>query len=311
MAETRRALVEMGFSAGKIEAAIRNTSGTLEDAVTWLEELQNRPTNTSTANLADDPNSAFAFEKESAQSNTTNTTTTASDSSTTPADESSSSETQSNNTSTPEPIPLTAEEREARLAVLREKAALRRAEKEKELAKEQRQNDVIRKKRDQESINAMEELQRKEAAKEAQKRRQQAREDAAAKQRIKDLIEADKRARAAAKKANSSAEPSTTQSSTTQAQPKPAANRPPPTDTKIRLRAENAPPGGAKAFAFPVDTVLGEVAVAAVRELGLDYDPALVVFVSNFPRKEYGVNEFPHTIQELNLLNSSLVVKRR
>lgn len=317
MAETRRQLVEMGFSAGKIEAALRNTSGTLEDAIAWLEELQNRPQSDVHKRFAADPGSAFSFEREEKKSEGEPTAAAQSSSTATPATGSSGEDTpaETSGASTPSGesaagVELTREEREQRLNVLREKAAQRRAEKEKELAKDQRLNDQIRKKRDQDSVAAMEEVKRKEAVKEAQRRRQEARDDVAAKQRIKDLIEADRRARKAAASGGISSAPTQPAAST----PAPAASAAPrvaPTDTKIRVRDEKAPPAGAKSLPFPVETTLGDVAQKTVQELQLSYAANQVVFVSNFPRKEYDSSVFDKTIKELNLQSSSLVVKQK
>ena len=57
--------------------------------------------------------------------------------------------------------PLSPEEREKRLAELREKAALRRSAQEAEYAKDQRANEMIRRKAGQEAVQAREELERK------------------------------------------------------------------------------------------------------------------------------------------------------
>lgn len=55
---------------------------------------------------------------------------------------------------------MTPEEREKYLQTLRDRAAARKAEKEKELAKERRNNELIRKKNTKESAQATEELQK-------------------------------------------------------------------------------------------------------------------------------------------------------
>lgn len=73
--------------------------------------------------------------------------------------------------------PLTAEEREARLAELRSKAAQRRASKASEDAQQDRANELIRRKAGQESAQIREDLQRKERIKEAERKRKERLDD--------------------------------------------------------------------------------------------------------------------------------------
>lgn len=206
MAEIRRQLVEMGFSAGRIETALRNSDGTLEGAVQWLDALRERQAKRSQENWAKDPASAISFEKESTTSapitgsRTLGSSDSTSNIGTKPIFKEGSNTISSFSTGTTqyeeENKPrLTPEEREKYLQTLRDRAAARKAEKEKELAKERRNNELIRKKNTKESAQATEELQKNLALKEAAKRRQEQLEDRLAKQRIKDLIEADKRER--------------------------------------------------------------------------------------------------------------------
>lgn len=297
----------MGFSAGKIEAAMRNTNGTLEEAIEWLEASQT--SEGSQVNWADDPYSAFSFERE------TTTKPASKDSNNHIAEDDNSTEHSDEKTQEgKEPEAhreLTPEEKEAKLQLLREKAAIRKAEREKELRLEEKKNNEIRKKMTQESNQAKEDLKRKEAIKEAAKRRKEAREDILAKQRIKDLIEADKRARKAQQQQSSgSASPASSTTSTTPAsssKPKTA-----PTDTKIRLRLIDSPPGAAKAFSFPVETTLQKVAETAVESFNINPpQPSSLVFISNFPKKEYDDSFFNQSIKECGLLSSSLVIKQK
>lgn len=287
MSDTRNQLVEMGFSAGRIEAALRNTDGTLEAAIEWLEALQNRQSEGTTQNWASDAESAFGYERESRTSGSTGDD---------PASTTDASK---------EPTP---EEREQKLQLLRERAAARKAEKEKNLEKERRENELIRKKNNQNSAQAKEDLKKRQALKEAAKRKQEQLEDKLAKQRIKDLIEADRRARLAQK--TGSPIPAASAAPATSSTAKPAAPKTAPTDTKIRVRNIDDPPSAAKALSFPVDASLGFVAQKVAQELELPYASDDLVFMSTFPKKEYAFSEFGLSIKQAGLLSSSLVIKK-
>lgn len=268
----------MGFPAGRIEAAIKHTNGTLEEAIEWLEQhqLQDDKAETEDAEALDEPETADIDE------------TTTSESATNPSEP---------------PRPLTQEEKDAKLNELREKAAKRKAEQEKLNKENDRKNDQIRKKRDQESAKAIDDMKRKEAMREAEKKRKEAREDAIAKQRIRDRIAADKEARRKEKDA--------TKAAPVPAAPVAAANPPParsaPTESKIRFRVQGQPPTAGFMKTYPVETTLGEVAESISSEVGIS--ASSVAFQTTFPTKTFGPSEFSKTLKETDLINTNLIVK--
>lgn len=220
----------------------------------------------------------------------------------------------------PEPeqeVPLTPAQKEAKLNLLRERAAERRREQERLTKEENRKNDAIRRKRDAESSKAYEDLQRKEALKDAERKRRQVKEDALAKQRIRERIEADKEARRKerlAKEGGAGAESSAAQpAATTATKPAPAAapaSRPAPTESTLRIRLAGQPPSGPGGLTrtFPVVAKLGDVAADISPEVGI---PALALaFQTTFPTKTYGPAEFEKTLKEVGLVNANVIVKQ-
>ncbi|KDN47326.1 hypothetical protein K437DRAFT_255865 [Tilletiaria anomala UBC 951] len=98
--------------------------------------------------------------------------------------------------STEEIKPLTEEERKARLDEMRSKLAEKRAKQALLDKEEARANELIRRKAGKETLDAREELKRKEAEKDAARKLQEKMADIAAKERVRAQIEADKHERA-------------------------------------------------------------------------------------------------------------------
>lgn len=268
----------MGFPAGRIEAAIKHTNGTLEEAIEWLEQhqLQNDNEETEDAEALDEPTTAETDKTVTSE----------------PANASES------------PRLLTQEEKDAKLNDLREKAAKRKAEQEKLNKENERKNDMIRRKRDQESAKAIDDMKRKEAMREAEKKRKEVREDAIAKQKIRDRIAADKEARRKEKVATQSAPVPVARVAAADS----SSARSAPTESKIRFRVQGQPPTAGFMKAYPVETTLGEVAESISSEVGMA--PSSLAFQTTFPTKTFGPSEFSKTLKETDLVNTNLIVKQ-
>ncbi|ANB13686.1 hypothetical protein AWJ20_4629 [Sugiyamaella lignohabitans] len=290
----------MGFSPNRIEAALKNAaSDSLEDCIQWLEENEAK---------------FEASEKFHQQLNADTSTAASGDHSGEPAESSADGAAASE---TEPPKPLTEEEKAAKLELLRQKAAIRKAEQAKKDLEEQKKNEVIRRKHDQESIRVKEELKKKEAMQAAARRRQEAKEDALAKKRIKDLIEADKRERLEKKQqlssnpppslSSSSSSPSNAPtSSSTTSQPKP---KPVYTESKLRFRIQgiaSAQPNLMKTF--PIDATLGSVAETLATELAIPANS--IVLTTTFPTRTLTSADFSLTLKQADLVNASVILKQ-
>lgn len=205
--------------------------------------------------------------------------------------------------------PLSAEEREARLAELRSKAARRRADKASEDAKQERANELIRRKAGQESAQIREDLERKERIKEAERKRKERLDDVcmyltnkiAAKERVRAQIEQDKRDRAerfAREKAlregrplpGASAAPSAAASAA--AAPRPTSNA---SEARLRIRG----PGGMWMGTLPAEATLADVELAVNSAQG---GSAQLEFSTAFPRRKFTDAERGASLRELGLV---------
>ncbi|AOW03616.1 ubiquitin-related domain-containing protein [Yarrowia lipolytica] len=283
----REQLQEMGFPPARIEASIKNTSGSLEDAIGWLE-----------SNQIDYDKGVYAADAEE-QTVTGGVSvvgdTKAPDASAAPIDvdaQEAAAEAEV------EKKPLSKEEKEAKLDELRAKAAIRKAENEKKDAAERKRNDEISKKSQKDNQAIKDEMERKTAIREAQKKRKEAADDIAAKKRIKDLIEADKRARAAEKTGTKPAPaPAPVPAS------KPAAPRAAPTDSRMQFRVPGQPP---IVKTFPVETKLQAVAEALSQDIGVQ--AGSLVFTTTFPTRKLTNADFGKTLKEADLINAAVIV---
>lgn len=277
----------MGFTPSKIEAALRNSNGTLEDAIEWLEQNQSK--------------------LEAAERNTF----------TIEGDEDEGEKVESGNSvagvltqdqeQASKPL-LTEEGKQAKLQMLKERATLRKAEETKKEAEEQKRNEALRKKRDVENIKAVEEKRRLEALKEVARKRQAAKADLEAKKRIKELIEADKKARQERNKPSASvsapapAPAPAPVASATGSQPKPNFEY---TSSKIRFKVPGSAAPVLKTYAL--DVKLQDIADELSSEFGLSANQ--VQFTTTFPTKTYGKDDFNLTVKEANLINTNVIVK--
>lgn len=213
--------------------------------------------------------------------------------------------------STEEVKPLTEEEKQQKLAELREKMAAKRAVKAKQEARENLANDAIRRKAGKDLNELREEIKVKEMKKEAEAKRREKLEDAKARAAIKAQIEADKRERAekaAREKAlregkpipGSSAAPATAPAA---AAPKTAGKDYPETRLQIRMASGGQP----YTTTLSSDATLREVAeFLAGQTLAVDVET--VTFAQHFPRKTFAHTDFSRTLRELGLTPSAVLI---
>ncbi|KAF5094029.1 hypothetical protein D0Z03_002215 [Geotrichum reessii] len=275
----------MGFPEAHIKAVLKQNITSLEEAIEWLDENQDTIDD---HNRTAEPADATQLSAEPTAKSTHSTQDT--------GIEKSPSLQQ----------PAETHHTESRLDELRRKAALRKAEQAKLDKENERKNELIRRKRDQESAKIKDELRHKEALKEAQRKRQQAKEDALQRQKIRDRIQADKEARKREREANSAGGVSSSQSTpVSKPAAAPAAPRTAPTESKIRFRIQGQPPASGFLKTYPIETTLSQVAESIQAEIpGNNFE-----FQTTFPTKTYGLADFSKTLKELGLVNTNLLIK--
>lgn len=212
--------------------------------------------------------------------------------------------------STEEIVPLTEEEKKAKLSELREKLAAKRAVQSEQDKIDQKRNEQISRKKTKETEDLKEQMKVKEQIKEAEKKRKEKQDDIDAKKRIQAKIAADKeerRLRAEKEKAERAGQPlpvaaSTTASTIVSSAPTTSKSASEYTETRLRLQT----PGGNIMKTFPVTATLFEVAAAVSDETGQDVES----FTQNFPKKIFDREYFGESLKELKLIPSaSLIVK--
>lgn len=208
--------------------------------------------------------------------------------------------------STEEIVPLTEEEKTARLAELREKLAAKRSVQSEQDKVDQKKNEQINRKKTKDTEDLKEQMAIKEQLKDAAKKKQEKQAEIEAKKRIQAKIAEDKeerrlkaerdKAQRAGQALPVAAAPVPVAAPT---QSKPAADY---KETRLRLQTDN----GNIMKTFPVETTLFEVAAAVGDELGRDVES----FTQNFPRKVFGQEFFGESLKDLKLVPSaSLIVK--
>ncbi|PPJ58792.1 hypothetical protein CBER1_08215 [Cercospora berteroae] len=301
-------LVDMGFDKEKSQMALKK-GGNVQGAIDWLDKNADRNIEQLKADEAEDAEAPQLEPGETARSMICNECQKKFRSMAQAQFHAEKSGHTDFAESTEEIAPLTEEEKKAKLAELREKAAERKAQQAVEEKKEQKRNEEIRRKHTKESDDAKEELARKEQIKEAAKKRQEKADDIAAKKRIKDKIEADKAARKAkieeekrmrenpaAYNPGAATAPS---SAAAAAAPAKVVNH-----SEARLRLQT--PSGNVMKTMPAETTLFEVAEAIKHEKGTD----VTSFTQAFPRKTWSYEDFGLTLKEAGLVPSAaLVVK--
>lgn len=206
--------------------------------------------------------------------------------------------------STEEIAPLTEEQKQEKLAELREKMALKKAALSEQDKVDKKRNEEISRKKTKESQDLKEQLKVKEQIKDAEKKRREKQDDIDAKKRIQAKIAADKeerRLKTEREKAQRAGVPDPTLTSAA-----PAVAAAPPkaaseyTETRLRLQTS----GGNIMKTFPVSTTLFEVAAAVSEETGRDVES----FTQNFPKKVFNNEYFGETLKELKLVPSASLI---
>ncbi|KIW81705.1 hypothetical protein Z517_04731 [Fonsecaea pedrosoi CBS 271.37] len=299
-------LVMMGFDKERGEMALKST-GSLADAIDWLDANSSKSledlkaekdaaAEAKAAEAAEEARSLVCNECGKKFRGTAQAEFHASKSGHTDFAE-----------STEEIAPLTEEEKQAKLAELREKLAAKRAVQSEQDKVDKKRNEQINRKKTKETEDLKEQLKVKEQIKEAEKKRRERQEDIEAKKRIQAKIAADKeerRLRAEREKAERSGAAPPVAAAAPPPAPAPAASKPASEYTETRLRLQTS--SGNIMKTFPVGTTLFEVATAVAEEIGRDVES----FTQNFPRKVFDREYFGESLKDLKLVPSaSLIVK--
>ncbi|GMK53925.1 hypothetical protein CspeluHIS016_0105110 [Cutaneotrichosporon spelunceum] len=211
--------------------------------------------------------------------------------------------------STEEIKPLTAEEKAAKLAELKEKLAAKRAVQSKEDEKAARANEALRRKAGQDQGRIKEEMQAKELERDAARKRAEKIADQKARAAVKAQIEADKRERAAKAAAEKAAREGIPPPMAAAAPPKPSAmaagksSDAPETRLQIRLHVGGAP----LIKTFPSTNTLVDVAEFVSSE-NLAYSVDTVKFSMTFPRKVFGPDDMHKSLKDNGLTPSAVLM---
>jgi hypothetical protein len=204
--------------------------------------------------------------------------------------------------STEEIVPLTEEEKQAKLAELRDKLAAKKAVLSEQDKIDQKRNEQINRKKTKETEDLKEQLRVKEQIKEAEKKRREKQADIDAKKRIQAKIAADKEERRLKTEREKAARagvaiPVAAAPAAAPAPPKPASDY---KETRLRLQTS----AGNIMKTFPVETTLFEVAAAVGEETGRDVES----FTQNFPRKVFSQEYFGESLKDLKLVPSASLI---
>ncbi|KAK9369277.1 hypothetical protein V1509DRAFT_620254 [Lipomyces kononenkoae] len=319
--DVRNQLVEMGFPVSRIEAALRNISEpSLENAIEWLEQhpLENPATSTDVApdDVEDGDASGQSGEVQAGELSEEAGSLVCQDCGKrfrTPATaEFHATKTQHMNfAESTEKVPeLTPEQKKAKLDELRLRAAERKAQATKDDQVEARNNEILRRKADKESAALIEKQKRLQTMKEAEDRRRQAKEDALAKQRIRDLIAADKKARQEKLDKEKAARAGIQVPAAEEPKPPEAPSAAPKqkkeyTESRLQIRVDGQPP---VVKTFPLDTTLFEVAHSVQDHSGIP--PTSAAFVTTFPTRRFGPEDMGMTVKEVGFINTAVMLRR-
>merc|ERR1712225_123696 len=299
-------LLDMGFDKERAELALKKT-GSLNPALQWLEDNQDKSWEDITAASADDETNpsiepaplkdgevAQSLVCEICQKKFRSVAQAEAHGERTGHDQFAES--------TEEIAPLTEEE---------EKAAAKKALKAIQDREEAKANEKIRMKSTKEVQDAKENLAKQEQIKAAAKKRQEKVDDLAAKRRIQEKIAADKEARrlkAEAQKAEREGRappPDPTLAAAASAQASSSGSSAPKKEvTEARLRLQTAT--GVVMKTFPVETTLFEVAQALEGENG---GAPVESFTMTYPKKTFsGGVDFSKTLKEAGLAPSAVLI---
>ncbi|KAK9242556.1 hypothetical protein V1506DRAFT_547145 [Lipomyces tetrasporus] len=319
--DVRNQLVQLGFPVSRIEAALRNASDpTLENAIEWLEQhpIESAADATGATDYVDPGDAAgesAAIEGEAGELSEEAGSLVCQDCGKrfrTPAmAEFHATKTQHTNfAESTEKIPeLTAEQKKAKLEELRQRATERKAEAAKKDQLEARNNEILRRKADKDSSAQIEKQKRLQAMKEAEDRKRLAKEEVLAKQRIRDLIAADKKARQEKIEREKAARAGVQLPAAEEPKPEVVSSAPKPrkeyTESRLQIRIDGQPP---VVKTFSLDATLFEVAHSVQEQSGIP--PTTAAFVTTFPTKRFGPEDMGMTVKEVGFINTAVMLKR-
>lgn len=303
-------LIDMGFDKERATLA-SNATGSLQDAIDWLEKNQDTPIDelqTKQAAAAADEEPPALKEGEVAKSLVCDDCGKRFRSTDQASFHNSKSGHENFSESTEEIKPLTEEEKKQRLEELRQKLEAKRAIQAEQDKIDRKKNEQIRMKATKESQDIKEQLAKKEQLKEMQAKKREKEQDAAAKRRVLEKLEADKQERKrkaemekAAREGRAAPPPVAEPARATSSGPttsKPASEY---KETRLALQT----PSGRVMKSFPVETTLFEVA-HALEEGGATVNS----FSTTFPKKTFERTDFGMTLKECGMIPSAaLIVK--
>ena len=302
-------LLDMGFDSERAKLASKAT-GSLQDAIDWLEKNQDTPIDElqaaqTSASTSDEPpalqpgEEAHSLVCEDCGKKFRSTAQA----------EWHASKTEHTNfaESTEEIKPLTEEEKKQKLAELKEKMMLKKAAQAEQDKIDRKKNEQIRMKQTKETQNLKEELQKKEQLKEMQKKKQEKLDEAEARKKVLAKLEADKAERKRKAEAEKAVRAGQTPAPIVEpAGPTssgPTTSKPASAYTETRLALQT--PTGRVMKSFPVETTLFEVA-HALEESGVQ----VTSFTQNFPKKVFDRTDFGMSLKEAGMVPSAaLIVK--
>ncbi|KAF7918169.1 uncharacterized protein EAE97_011940 [Botrytis byssoidea] len=306
-------LLDMGFDKEKAEIAVKKTGG-LNGALQWLEDNQDKSIEeirTAEAAAAPDsdetnPNIEPAPLKDGEEAKSMVCTDCGKKFRSMMQVQFHAEKTQHENfeQSTEEIAPLTEEEKQQKLAELREKAKEKRAKQAIVDREEAKRNEQIRMKSTKEVSDAKEKLAKDQQIKEAQAKRAEKAADVQAKKRIQEKIAADKeerRLKAEAAKALREGRAPPAPAAAPVAAPA-ASSGAPKVHTESRLRLQTST--GVMTKTYPVDTTLFEISQQLEAELG-----SVTSFTMTYPKKTFeGPVDFGKTLKEAGLIPSAVLI---
>lgn len=304
-------LLDMGFDKERATLASKAT-GSLQDAIDWLEKNQDTPIDelqaAQASSAADEP--PALKEGEEARSLVCDDCGKRFRSTAQAEFHASKSGHENFSESTEEIKPLTEEEKKQKLEELRQRLAAKRAGQAEQDKIDRKKNEQIRMKATKESQDIKEDLAKKEQLKEAQKKKREKEEDAAARRRVLEKLEADKQERKrkaeaekAAREGRAAPPPPPAAEPAGPTSSGPTTSKPASAYTETRLALQT--PTGRVMKSFPVETTLFEVA-HSLEETGLSVNS----FSTTFPKKVFERTDFGMTLKEAGMIPSAaLIVK--
>ncbi|KAL1919469.1 uncharacterized protein VTP21DRAFT_2162 [Calcarisporiella thermophila] len=325
----KETLIEMGFPQSKVERALRETKGAgLQPAMDWLiahaedpEDAEDTPMgsadaaqgSTSEMNVDESKNEANEENEEGEvqPSELTAQSLMCSDCQKLFRD-ASAAERHAIKTghtnfaeSTTAIKPLTAEEKEKKLAELRAKLAEKRAVRQTQEEEERRQQEKIRRKTGKELSEAREKFKEKEMEKALEERKREKEEDRLAKERVKAQIEADRRERQMKR------EQAKAQQQAPQAPPVRATAPAAPTSSKDYKEARlqiRLPPGGGNPL---TQTFCADAPLREVYQWVESHCPPPFKLSTTFPRRVLEGADLEKSLRDLGLVPSAVLVVSR